>query len=461
MDSPVFGIISPHPPIFIERVGGERSRVTQSSLDALRRAASALARHEPDTLVLMSPHAPALSDAFLIDDSATLRGSLAQFGDPTVRTWRGDPELAHEIAREIASAGRAVALRTEDSRFSPGALDHASLVPLEFLDPSRRHRLVVLSLTYLGYAAHRDAGAAVAFAAQRLGRRIAFIASGDLSHRLTPDAPAGYSPRARDLDDAIVSLVGQGRLAETADLDPQLIEAGGECGLRSIVALGGYVRMDPVPARVLSYEGPWGVGYLTALVGAEALAVDEVKRPSATPDLGDKGGVPGGDRSSIVRLARRAIESHLGQAEEGEVSLEDPTLPERAGVFVSLHRGGELRGCIGTISPAQSRLHDEVVTNAVEAAVHDPRFPPLTRDELADLDVKVDVLHAPEPATQSDLDPSNFGVIVTSGWRRGLLLPDLEGVDDVATQIAIALRKAGIGPDETYSIERFRVDRYT
>ncbi len=463
MRSPVFGVISPHPPIFLESVGGARSRVTHASVEALRRAGDALARFEPDTVVLMSPHAPALPDAFLIDDSPRLEGSLSQFGDARQRSWQGDPDLARSIAREFASVGHAVAFRSEDPRFSPGWLDHASLVPLEFLDPGHAFRLVVLSLSYRSYAAHRDLGAAVAVAALASGRRTAFIASGDLSHRLTPDAPAGYSPHAHRLDDCIVELVTAGELASLADIDPVLVDEGGECGLRSLIALGGYCGSDPVPTRVLAYEGPWGVGYLTALAGAEALAADDaISVPAPTPSSGAKGGQAGKDQTSIVRLARYAIERHLGlRTYEAPPLLDDPSLPARAGVFVSLHRNGALRGCIGTITATRATLADEVVTNAVEAAVRDPRFPALTVDELADLDVKVDVLHEPEPAVITDLDPDRYGIIVTSGWRRGLLLPDLEGVDDVETQLAIALRKAGIAPGEDYRIERFRVDRYT
>ncbi len=128
---------------------------------------------------------------------------------------------------------------------------------------------------------------------------------------------------------------------------------------------------------------------------------------------------------------------------------------------MSLHRGGRLRGCIGTILPTQPTLAEEVAANAVQAAEKDPRFPQLAADELSDLDISVDVLHAPEPCTPDDLDPRHYGVIVSSGWRRGLLLPDLEGVDDVETQVEIAMRKAGIGPGEPHDLERFRVDRYT
>ncbi|MDZ4169419.1 MAG: AmmeMemoRadiSam system protein A [Coriobacteriia bacterium] len=456
---PVFGVIAPHPPIFVASVGGERTHQTRRSIDALQRAAHALHLFDPDTLVLMSPHAPALADAFLVDGAEQLSGSLGTFGDDRLRSYRGDPELASAIASEVATVGHAVALRSEDPRLQPGWLDHASIVPLDFLDKDSRYALVVVSLSHLGYHAHRDFGAAVACAAERIGRRVAFIASGDLSHRLTPDAPAGYSVRGQELDAWIIDRVAQGSLAQLVDCDRDLAEAGGECGLRSIIALGGYCGEDPAPVRKLSYEGPWGVGYLTALVGHAALESDDAAR---TPATGYRGGTPGADESEVVRLARRAIVSRVSaDAVVSDAALAGAEYPERAGVFVSLHRHGDLRGCIGTIAPTQAYLGAEVVGNAVEAATNDPRFPSLSADELEDLEIKVDVLHAPEPAAVEDLDPAHFGVIVTSGWRRGLLLPDLDGVDDVDTQIAIALRKAGIGPKEEYALQRFQVDRYT
>ncbi len=245
-------------------------------------------------------------------------------------------------------------------------------------------------------------------------------------------------------------------------IDPSLVEAGGECGLRSFIALGGYAGGDPVPTRVLAYEGPWGVGYLTALVGQGALDAAQQHTLGTTATRGLKGGTAGDDASQIVRYARSVIESHIsGRPDPHQPAFDDAEYPERAGAFVSLHRGGSLRGCIGTILPTRPTLAEEVAGNAIQAAVADPRFPPLSAAELADLDISVDVLHAPESCTIDELDPTRYGVIVTKGWRRGLLLPDLEGVDDVQTQVAIAMRKAGIAPTEQCDFERFRVDRYT
>lgn len=473
MSTPVFGIISPHPPIMVPAVGGNRAEVTHASIEAMDETAKALAAFAPETIVLMSPHAPALPDAIAVDDAELLEGSLAQFGEPTDHRWTGDPSLAHLLVDEIRRRGLEAVPRTEDARLRAGTLDHGVLVPLSFLDPAQHFSLVVVSLSQLPYAAHRSIGEALRAAAATSGRRVAFVASGDLSHRLTPDAPAGYSARARELDEAAVSLIERGLFSELARIDTTLIEAGGECGLRSFIALGGFAGEDPVPTRVLAYEGPWGVGYLTALVGEAALEACDT-RSLATPDRGRKGGTAGSDESEIVRLARRSIEAYIREgrrlatasaAQEGSESEEPaalgPQYPSRAGVFVSLHKGEELRGCIGTILPTRSTLAEEVVANAIEAASRDPRFPPVTVDELDVLDIKVDVLHQPESCSLEELDPRRYGVITSSGWRRGLLLPDLEGVDDVETQVAIAMRKAGIQEGEPCSYERFKVDRYT
>jgi AmmeMemoRadiSam system protein A len=170
--------------------------------------------------------------------------------------------------------------------------------------------------------------------------------------------------------------------------------------------------------------------------------------------------MPGGSESEIVTLARASIERLLSGEEAIKPVLVDPSYPRKAGAFVSLHRGGQLRGCIGTIGPTCETLAEEVAENAVRAATEDPRFSALSPTELTDLDIKVDVLHAPENCVLADLDPARYGVIVVSGCRRGLLLPDLEGVEDVPKQVSIARQKAGIPEDAACSLQRFLVDRY-
>jgi AmmeMemoRadiSam system protein A len=169
----------------------------------------------------------------------------------------------------------------------------------------------------------------------------------------------------------------------------------------------------------------------------------------------------------LVELARQTIETYVreGQVIDPPEEL-SPEMEQSAGTFVSLHdRHGQLRGCIGTFLSTRRNVALEVIHNAISAATRDPRFPPVAADELKGLNIKVDVLSAPEPVSgPQELDPKRYGVIVQAqqGWhRRGLLLPDLEGVDTVEEQIRICRLKAGIGPEEAIEISRFEVVRYT
>lgn len=166
----------------------------------------------------------------------------------------------------------------------------------------------------------------------------------------------------------------------------------------------------------------------------------------------------------LVQLARVTIEHYVRTGRKLEPQ-EAPAGIEggRAGAFVTIHTAstGELRGCIGTIEPTEDTLTQEVINNAISAATRDPRFPPVEVPELDDLRIDVSVLYPPEPIESVDqLDPKVYGVIVRHGWRRGLLLPDIEGIDDAESQVRYARMKAGIGSHEPVELQRFRVEKY-
>lgn len=459
MSAQMLGVIAPHPPIMIRDVGGKEADVTSASVDAMHIAADAVRRFAPDTIIVISPHSPPLADAFAIDTAARTSGSLGRFGAPQAAVAsQTDVEFASRLIDALEKEGIPALARETHATLQPGMLDHGVLVPLLFLDPDGTYPLVNISLSGLGLEAHYRLGQVVADVARTLGRRIVFLASGDLSHRLKPGASAGYSPSGKKFDETLVRLLQANELDDVTHIDRSLADEAAECGWRSVIALSG--AMPGADTKVLSYEGPWGVGYLVALAeesdhhahAAAGAAGSEVSTPAPTEP----------HEHELVRLARHAIASWVVRGEAPDpLPLADRSLPDRAGVFVSLHLDGHLRGCIGTIAPTQPTLGAEVVHNAVQAASADPRFPAVTADEVSRLDVKVDVLHPPSECSFQDLDPEQYGVIVSCGWRRGLLLPDLEGVDSPAQQVDIARQKAGIGPSESCSLERFRVDRYT
>ncbi len=167
----------------------------------------------------------------------------------------------------------------------------------------------------------------------------------------------------------------------------------------------------------------------------------------------------------FVQLAKNTIDTYIRKREVYQAKKEELTLQmtdSRAGAFVSIHEHGELRGCIGTIAPTRNTLAEEIISNAIAASTRDPRFPAIREDELEFLTISVDVLGEAEPiASKEELDVKRYGVIVEKGYRRGLLLPDLEGVDTVEEQISIARRKAGIGEQEKgVLMYRFEVVRH-
>lgn len=163
----------------------------------------------------------------------------------------------------------------------------------------------------------------------------------------------------------------------------------------------------------------------------------------------------------LVELAKETVESYVKQGRVPKPKDLTPEVRQRAGVFVTIKKHGELRGCIGTIEPVMPNVAEEVIANAISSSTRDPRFPPVKPNELLELEYSVDVLTEPEPVTDiRQLDPKKYGVIVESGRRRGLLLPDLEGVETVEQQISICRQKAGIFPEEPVKLYRFQVKRY-
>jgi AmmeMemoRadiSam system protein A len=213
---------------------------------------------------------------------------------------------------------------------------------------------------------------------------------------------------------------------------------------------------------VLSYEAPFGVGYLVAQLLSEPAAVADGPAQLATKYERDPEKMVSGEQ--LPALARAAVETFVLTGSQIKPP-EDPQgiLAERAACFVSIKvRNGDLRGCIGTIEPVRDSLAQELVLNAIHAASHDPRFPPVSASELPQLRYSVDVLSTPEPTTLAQLDPKKYGVIVEyeGGDHRGLLLPDIEGVDTAARQVEIAARKAGIAAGTRLKLSRFRVMRF-
>lgn len=455
-------IITPHPPVLLPEVGGGREREIAATDRAMRTAAETVAAWQPDVIIVSSPHTILYRDYFHIAPGDGAVGDMSRFGAPEVRIQASyDTLLREEIIRRAEAEGlHAGTLGQRDSE-----LDHGVLIPLYYLRKAGvRCPIVRMGLSGFSPLDHYRLGKCVQDAVNALGRRAVFLASGDLSHKLKADGPYGYAPEGPQFDDAVTHTMASGDFLEFLTIDPALCERAAECGLRSFQMMAGALDGLAVEPQLLSHESTFGVGYAIALFPVTGRNDSRCYEKDYLLAKNDRLATRKANEDPWVKLARRSLETYVKTSQRLTSLPEDlPTemTTQQAGAFVSLHKNGQLRGCIGTIAPTCENLAWEIVQNAISACSRDPRFSPVRPNELDELEYSVDVLGAPEPVdSPAALDPKTYGVIVSCGGRRGLLLPDLDGVDSVEAQLSIALQKGGIRENETYKIERFKVVRH-
>jgi len=451
----------PHPPMIIPQIGKGSEKQIETTIHAYEKVAEDIASLAPDTIIISSPHSVMYSDYFHISPGSTAQGSFAGFRAPLVsfrETY--DTELVHEICRLCEERGIPAGTLGERSR----ELDHGTMVPLYFIRQKYDgFRLVRMGLSGLALTVHYQLGQAVRDAVQVLGRRMVYVASGDLSHKLQPYGPYGYAPEGPLYDEKIMDVCARGDFRELFQFGESFCEKAAECGHRSFVIMAGALDRQAVTARKLSHEDVTGVGYGICEFFPEG---PDSKRDFLDQYLAEterKLQQLREQEDPFVRLARASLEAYILHGKEIGIpaNLPKDMTAERAGVFVSIHKHGKLRGCIGTIRSVTDCIAREIIRNAVSASTQDPRFDPVRPEELKWLEINVDVLGKPEKISGvSELDVKRYGVIVSKGGRRGLLLPDLEGVDTVEQQISIAKQKAGIRSDEKAELERFEVIRH-
>ncbi|MDO4540868.1 MAG: AmmeMemoRadiSam system protein A [Syntrophomonadaceae bacterium] len=454
--------IVPHPPLAIPAVGRGQELEIMDTVRALKEVARRIGELEPDTVIFISPHAVAYADYIHLAPGDSASGDMSRFGAPGCRF---KVNYDAELCAVVAAAAKAIDFPAGTLGQREPELDHGCTVPLYYISPALSSDCRVLRVSVSGLSAgeHYRCGMLLAESVEKLGRRAVVVASGDLSHRLKAKGPYGFDPAGPEFDRAVTAAMGAGDFLSFLTLDTQLCNDAGECGLRSFQIMAGAFDGRAVRSELLSYEGPFGVGYgvawfKPAAPDSQRLLLERLQERNREALAATRAG-----EDALVRLARQSLEYYVqtGKAMPLPEGLPEEFLKQRAGAFVSLKKHGQLRGCIGTTAPTRDTLAQEVIANAISAGARDPRFASVGPNELDEIVYSVDVLSAAEPVSGPEaLDPQRYGVIVTSGRRRGLLLPMLEGVDTVESQLAIACDKAGIGPHEKYSIERFEVVRH-
>lgn len=452
----------PHPPMIVPAVGRGSEKQIEATTRAYEQAAREIAALKPETIIITSPHSIMYSDYFHISPGRHAKGSFADFRAPQVKfDVDYDEELADRICAFAAETGFPAGTLGEKER----KLDHGTMVPLYFITQEYTDfKLIRIGLSGLPLTDHYALGKMIRDAVDITERRVVFVASGDLSHKLQSYGPYGFAPEGPVCDERIMDVCGRGAFGELFDFDEVFCEKAAECGHRSFVIMAGAFDGTAVKASALSHQDVTGVGYGICTFYPEGKDDSRHFLEQYLNKLEQEVTDRAANADPYVRLARASLESYVRNRKTIRVPADIPEEMKetRAGAFVSLHKHGKLRGCIGTISPTAKNVAEEIIQNAVSAAVRDPRFDPVTEDELKWLEINVDVLGKPEPiASIADLDVKRYGVIVTCGHRWGLLLPDLDGVDTPEQQVEIAMRKGGIREHEQYTLERFEVIRHT
>ncbi|PKM76897.1 MAG: AMMECR1 domain-containing protein [Firmicutes bacterium HGW-Firmicutes-15] len=461
-----YAALSPHPPIIIPEVGGDRAKEAISTIQAMQAMAVELLASSPDTVVFLTPHGNVFSDCITCLIEPQLSGDLSSFGRPDVRTSHpNDLALVQELMMRAEDRSINMIGINQDmaERHKLNAqIDHGILVPLYYLEKAGMgdKPVVAISVGYLDNIELYALGRMIHEVADSLNKRVAVVASGDMSHRLKNEGPYDFHPDGSTFDLTVKELFTQNDVEGLLDIPEKLRKNAGECGYCSIVIMLGTMDGYDFQTKILSYEGPFGVGYLTAGFhpGKQSPSILE-KLEARQAGLVE---ARRADESPQVRWARMTLENYIKSGKNPDLPREmESLLQDRAGAFVSIKKHGQLRGCIGTFLPVYKNLAEEIKNNALAAGLEDPRFPPVKAEELSTLVYSVDILAEPEPCKREELDPKRYGVIVSNSGKRGLLLPDLEGVDTVEQQLQIALQKGGILPREQYSIQRFEVKRYS
>ena len=458
----------PHPPLIVPEVGRGGEKEVELTIRSYEKVADEIAKIRPETIVITSPHSILYGDYFHISPGKSAKGSFANFRAPSVKFFEEyDGDLVDKISEIAYHEDFPCGTLGEEDK----DLDHGTMVPLWFIrNKYKEGKIVRIGLSGLPLTDHYKLGTIIARAVNALDRKVVFVASGDLSHKLQDYGPYGFAKEGPEYDERIMDVMGRAAFGELFDFDEAFCDKAAECGHRSFVIMAGAWDGKRVKATTYSHEDVTGVGYGICSfypedVDDEGKNADRkflaIRLKEKEKEIEEQ--IASSDE--YVRLARKTIETYIRTGEKirpAEMDLPSELTERRAGAFVSIHKQGLLRGCIGTIGPTMKNLAQEIVTNAISASTRDPRFDPIRESELPWLEINVDVLGEAEDIDSIDqLDVKRYGVIVsTRDGRRGLLLPDLDGVDTPEEQVSIAMRKGGIQKHEKYFLQRFEVVRH-
>lgn len=459
---PILGaFMVPHPVFAIPEVGKGKEKEMPATISSFNLIAKKVAQLRPDTIIWISPHAESYADFFQVADGEVALGSFKSCGAPEISfRMLYDKILAKEISYECKVCG----FKGGMENGSEESLDHGTMVPLYFINREFRDFLNVrVGVSGLSLAEHYRFGQIIRSSIDKLGRKAVVIASGDLSHCQSKEGAYSYRPEGAIYDDLMMKIMSKMNFGELLSFDRNLMGEAIQCGHRAFTILAGCLDRYDLDCLRLSHEVPFGTGYgfccYTPKGDNQSRAFLNLYREREKLIARERKA----HADAYVSLAREAIEYYFNNKK----ALRPTSLMinkignRREGVFVTIYYEGELRGCIGTIKPKKKNLTEEIIANAIGAAFNDSRFDPLTREELNNIIVEVDVVVDLIPILSSDdLDPRIYGVMVEADNKHAVLLPNLPGILTPQKQIEICKRKAGIPKHEDVDLYRFNTEHH-
>ncbi|MPW24549.1 AmmeMemoRadiSam system protein A [Alkalibaculum sp. M08DMB] len=468
-------VFMPHPPVIIPEIGDGKESSCKDTILGMDRLGQLVGKLKPQTIIFVTPHGNSFNNGTCILNKQNINGDFSAYGSPqVVFKKQTNVKLANDIFNMFEKSDFVSILLDEELAKNycvDITLDNGVMVPMYFIDKYHsNYDIVHITPGFTSLKENYCLGQKIQEVIKERNESVLIVCSGDLSHALKNEGPYDFHPSGPAFDLMVKKAIIDKNPLSLITLDKKFLEEAGQCGIRSFLMGFGFLDAIAYDSKIFSYEGPFGVGYLTGYLSSN----DGLKELSLLPDLLNLSMNIYREKiyneDDYIKLARLSIENYVNS--ERKLDLETvrnefskdfikETQSKKAGVFVSIYKHDELRGCIGTISPVQDDIAEEIIYNSISACNDDPRFDSVESNELLELDIKVDILMEPEMIySKEELDIIKYGVIVEKGSRRGLLLPNLEGIDTVEEQVQIAMNKAGIINELGMKLYRFRVNRH-
>lgn len=473
----------PHAPILISNIGNNQTEQAQKTVTALERISNEIAKINPDTIVIISPHGPIFNDAISIYQLNHYRGDFEQFGVKELAvSFEKDDKFIEALLKENDSQeGLFYPLLDQEFEMFQQfpKLDHGILVPMYFLKKAGvQSKIVCMSYGIFSYEKLMEHGLMIHKTSEALNQKTLIISSGDLSHTLTDCGPCAYHSSGEKLDLIICEAFENHSPYAPFLTKNSLIMEAEICGLNPFaIGIGAFIGRG-IESTLLSYEGPFGVGYMVASIKENKNApLDHYSkfkiqrnRENAQKRL-EEHFYAKIARACIVhfqntqRVPRTYLTSNGVKVENQffkfPFDVFESDLRETSGIFVTLMHMGNLKGCMGCVRPNGQQLLDLLVDFSINAYAFDSRFEPLDPQLIDELEVHVEILSPLEKVlSKEDLDPKAYGIFIEGKGRHGVLLPNIHGIGSVDEQLTIACNKVGIRVDEIETMHRFSTSKY-